>query len=108
MDQVRALENGGDDYITKPFNLELAVAKVQSAIRRAYGEYAIAAETQVLWAGELWLDKSRNRVPTRAGGGARSQEFASLGLAQRHGQIVERDELWKPFGTMSISSTTTR
>ena len=40
-DQVRALENGGDDYITKPFNLELAVAKIQSVIRRTYGEYAL-------------------------------------------------------------------
>ena len=27
LDQVRALENGGDDYITKPFNLELCWPK---------------------------------------------------------------------------------
>lgn len=43
-DQVRGLENGGDDYITKPFNLELAIAKVQSVLRRAYGEYAHRCE----------------------------------------------------------------
>lgn len=40
MDQVMAIENGGDDYITKPIQLELLVAKVRSQLRRAYGEYA--------------------------------------------------------------------
>jgi len=41
MDQVMAIENGGDDYITKPVQLELLVAKVRSQLRRAYGEYAM-------------------------------------------------------------------
>ena len=40
MDQVMAIENGGDDYLTKPIQLELLMAKVRSSLRRAYGEYA--------------------------------------------------------------------
>lgn len=40
MDQVMALENGGDDYITKPFAYEIVMAKIRSSLRRAYGEYA--------------------------------------------------------------------
>lgn len=40
MDQVLAIENGGDDYITKPVQLELLMAKVRGQLRRAYGEYA--------------------------------------------------------------------
>lgn len=40
MDQVMAIENGGDDYITKPIQLELMMAKIKGALRRAYGEYA--------------------------------------------------------------------
>ncbi len=40
MDQVMALENGGDDFITKPFHYEVVMAKIRSSLRRAYGEYA--------------------------------------------------------------------
>ena len=42
MDQVMAIENGGDDYITKPIHLDLLMAKVKSVLRRVYGEYAAA------------------------------------------------------------------
>ncbi|MFD3449537.1 response regulator transcription factor [Microbacteriaceae bacterium 4G12] len=44
MDQVLALENGGDDYITKPFHLDVVMAKVKSTLRRVYGEYAAVQE----------------------------------------------------------------
>lgn len=40
MDQVMALENGGDDFITKPFHTEVVMAKIRSQLRRAYGDYA--------------------------------------------------------------------
>ncbi|MGE7762076.1 response regulator transcription factor [Peribacillus sp. NPDC097895] len=40
MNQVMAIEYGGDDYITKPFHLEVVLAKIKSALRRVYGEYA--------------------------------------------------------------------
>src|SRR5699024_7125262 len=40
MDQIMALENGRDDFITKPFHPEIELTKVRSQLRRAYGEYA--------------------------------------------------------------------
>ena len=39
-EQVRATMSGGDDYVTKPFSHELLLAKINSQLRRAYGEYA--------------------------------------------------------------------
>ncbi|MFD2043004.1 response regulator transcription factor [Ornithinibacillus salinisoli] len=48
MDQVMALENGGDDFITKPFQIEVVMAKIRSQLRRAYGEYATKMEERVI------------------------------------------------------------
>lgn len=39
-DQVFAITNGGDDYITKPFSFDIVLAKINSQLRRTYGEYA--------------------------------------------------------------------
>ena len=39
-DQVRAIMSGGDDYVTKPFSYDLLLAKINSQLRRTYGEYA--------------------------------------------------------------------
>lgn len=42
MDQVMALENGGDDFITKPFHAEIVMAKIRvpasQGLRRIRGE----------------------------------------------------------------------
>ena len=48
MDQIFALENGGDDFITKPFNYEIVLAKIRSHLRRTYGEYAATQEERTV------------------------------------------------------------
>lgn len=64
MDQVFALENGGDDFITKPFHYEIVLAKIRSHLRRSYGEYApnqaertvkLGVLTLMIERMELWL-----------------------------------------------------
>lgn len=42
-DQVRGMEAGADDYVTKPFDLDVLLAKLQAQMRRSYGELAPAA-----------------------------------------------------------------
>lgn len=59
MDQVMALENGGDDYITKPFHMEVVLAKINSQLRRAYGEYASAREERIVEVENLQLYPER-------------------------------------------------
>lgn len=39
-DQVYGIENGADDFITKPFSKDVVLAKINSQIRRNYGEYS--------------------------------------------------------------------
>ncbi|RCW62592.1 response regulator transcription factor [Saliterribacillus persicus] len=56
MDQVMAIENGGDDYVTKPFQLEVVLAKIKSLLRRVYGEYALEKQTKLIEIQGLTLD----------------------------------------------------
>lgn len=39
-DQIYAMMSGGDDYLTKPFSIEVVLAKISAVLRRVYGEYA--------------------------------------------------------------------
>ena len=57
-DKVEALRSGGDDYVTKPFNLAEVVARVQAILRRSRGEQPF----DVLRLGDLVLDESRHEV----------------------------------------------
>lgn len=55
--QVRAIMSGGDDYLTKPFSFDLLMAKINSQLRRAYGEYS-NNETGIQ-CGDCTFNKSR-------------------------------------------------
>ncbi|SHN28701.1 response regulator transcription factor [Gracilibacillus kekensis] len=56
MDQVMAIENGADDYITKPFQLEVVLAKIKSLMRRVYGEYRSDKASTIIDVDGLSLD----------------------------------------------------
>ena len=64
-DQVYAMMNGGDDYVTKPFSLDVLTAKVTAILRRTYGEY-VTAVTNDLSCGDCSF--SQNRLVLRCNG----------------------------------------
>src|SRR5690606_35854145 len=96
MDQVMAIENGGDDYIVKPFNLEVVTAKVRAALRRAYGEYAAPLEPDldVEHLGVTW-DARRLAVSYQGRRAELSRNEGQLlaGLLAARGAVVARETL---------------
>lgn len=62
MDQVMALESGADDYITKPFYVDVVVAKIKSHIRRAFGDYAPKVEERIVEVDRLKFYPERSEV----------------------------------------------
>src|SRR5690606_29057087 len=59
------LENGGDDFITKPFNYEIVLAKIKSHLRRTYGEYSARLEERTIKLGQLTLYLERMELNIR-------------------------------------------
>lgn len=45
MEQIMGIELGADDYLVKPFHLDLLLTKIKASLRRVYGEYANAYPT---------------------------------------------------------------
>jgi DNA-binding response OmpR family regulator len=61
LDKVLGLEMGADDYMTKPFSYRELLSRVKAQFRRAYGEFS-AAESNLLYVGDLVIDRSRAQV----------------------------------------------
>jgi len=95
MDQVMALENGGDDYITKPFHYEVVLAKIRSHLRRAYGSYANVQEERKLIAGGLILYPERFIIQYGEETSELTQKEAILleALLLKEGRVVSRERL---------------
>jgi len=61
-DKVKALDNGADDYLTKPFGVSELLARIRVALRHA-GEDS--SDTDALEIGELRVDFPRRQVLIR-------------------------------------------
>ena len=86
-DRVRGLNQGADDYLTKPFALAELIARVRAMIRRAYGNPSTRVEI-----GDLVIDTAARQV-WRAGVAVEltAREFAILELLTRsRGAVVAR------------------
>lgn len=62
MDQVMAIENGGDDYITKPFSYDVLLAKIKGVIRRVYGSYSESSDNELYEVNGLLLYINQSTV----------------------------------------------
>lgn len=104
---IRGLDGGGDDYMTKPFQLGELCSRLRALLRRAGG----AAVPQTLRSGGLVIDLPGCRV-TRGGRTLEltAAEYRLLCLLVRHaGQTLTRrailDELWDGTGDFVDDNT---
>ena len=90
---ARGLAGGGDDWLVKPFETELLVAKVRALLRRAY---SWAPESlPLLERSGLVLDRERCEA-SREGMKVKLTRHEALLLArliERDGKVVQREEL---------------
>lgn len=103
MDQVRAIENGGDDYMTKPFHYEVVMAKIRSQLRRVYGDYAASsAERLVERAGlTLYPERMELRLGDKTAALTKKETVLVETLLSRFERLVSREiileKLWDDY-----------
>jgi len=95
LDQVLGLELGADDYVTKPFQTDVLLARIKAVLRRAARTPADEAELATLHVGDMTIDPRAHTVTV----GRRSvdltpREFDLLyTLARDAGRVIPTDEL---------------
>jgi two-component system, OmpR family, response regulator YxdJ len=119
MDQVMALENGGDDYITKPFHYEVVMAKIRSQLRRVYGEYAPKLAERTVELQGLLLYPERLEVTLNGSGVVLTKKEADLlemfltnyPRIMSRNKILEKlwdDQIFVDDNTVSVNMTRLR
>lgn len=92
LDELRALNLGSDDYVTKPYNIPVLLARIKAVLRRNGSE---SAEADILKAAGLTLSLTKGTV-TAAGQTAEltRNELKILAHLMAHtGEIVSRGDL---------------
>ena len=96
MDQVMAIELGADDYVVKPFKLEILISKVKAALRRAYGEYS-TKENKNFNIDDICIDEDNFKVLYKDNHIELSKNELKLmkKLIENRNKIVSREELFQ-------------
>lgn len=101
MDIVMAINMGADDYVTKPFEMTVLLAKIQGLLRRTYD---FVGEQSLLWFGEISLDLKTMQVQyDHQLEELTKNEFQILRVLFEHGQeVVSREELMRQLWNSDI------
>ena len=92
LDELRALNLGSDDYVTKPYNIPVLLARIKAVLRRNGGE---SAEPDILKAAGLQLSLTKGTVSAAEQTAELTRnELKILAHLMAHaGEIVSRADL---------------
>lgn len=101
MDIVMAINMGADDFVTKPFEMTVLLAKIQGLLRRTYD---FVGEQSLLWFEQVALDLKTMQVSyTEAVEELTRNEFQILRVLFEHGkEVVSREALMRELWNSDI------
>lgn len=91
-DKIMAIAQGGDDYVEKPFQLELLKAKIEALLRRTY-QYKVREQIYLKEGLSFDLNSSRMYYRGEAVELTKSEQKIMTKLSENRMEVVTREEL---------------
>ena len=96
MDMVMAMQMGADDFVQKPFHMEVLIAKVHAMMRRTYNYHETVKSDHETWCdAEINYDRALVQFNNQQVELTKNELFILKVLVKAKGQIVSRDDLMR-------------
>jgi DNA-binding response OmpR family regulator len=95
MDQIMSMELGADDYIIKPFNIPVLLAKINAMLRRTMGDYSTTEQNKTFSLKGLKLEDDNFKLSYKGKilDLSKNEYRLMKSLMQKPDVIISREEL---------------